>query len=71
VESPAHTRSSTTTRLGSCRLLALELAQVAKACKQLAPRTGRSCRNAVTMASVMLDEIRLRAHAGPIGEGGL
>src|SRR5918994_747851 len=37
VESPAGTRSWTKTRLGSCRLLALELAQ---ACEQLAPRTG-------------------------------
>jgi hypothetical protein len=46
-----------------CRLLALELDQVAKACEQLEPERARSCRNAITMASVMVDEIRLRAHA--------
>jgi hypothetical protein len=27
-------------------------------------------RNAITMASVMIDEIRLRAHARPLDEGG-
>jgi hypothetical protein len=53
-----------------CRLLALELDQVAKACDQLAPERARSCRNAITMASVMIDEIRLRAHARPLDEGG-
>jgi hypothetical protein len=51
-----------------CRLLALELEQVAKACEQLAPERARSCRNAVTMCSAMVDEIRLRAHARPLGE---
>ena len=51
-----------------CRLLALELDQVAKACKQLGPERARSCRNAITMASVMVDEIRLRAHARPLDE---
>jgi hypothetical protein len=30
------------------------------------PERARSCRNAITMAPVMLDEIRLRAHAHPI-----
>jgi hypothetical protein len=49
-----------------CRLLALELDQVAKACEQLEPERARSCRNAITMASVMVDEIRLRAHARPV-----
>jgi len=49
-----------------CRLLALELDQAAKACEQLAPERARSSRNAVTMASVMVDEIKLRAHAHPI-----
>ncbi|HZA76298.1 MAG TPA: hypothetical protein VE623_07900 [Acidimicrobiales bacterium] len=49
-----------------CRLLALELDQVAKACEQLAPERARSCRNAITMASVMVDEIRLRAHGRPL-----
>jgi hypothetical protein len=51
-----------------CRLLGLELDQVAKACEQLAPERARSCRNAITMASVMLDEIRLLAHARPLDE---
>jgi hypothetical protein len=32
----------------------------------LAAERARSCRNAITMASVMIDEIRLRAHAHPI-----
>jgi hypothetical protein len=45
-----------------CRLLDLELDQVAKATEQLAPERARSCRNAITMASVMVDEIRV---AGP------
>jgi hypothetical protein len=51
-----------------CRLLGLELDQVARACEQLAPERARSCRNAITMASVMVDEIRLRAHARPLDE---
>jgi hypothetical protein len=48
-----------------CRLLTLELDQVRKATEQLAPERARLCRNAITMASVMIDEIRLRAHARP------
>jgi hypothetical protein len=51
-----------------CRLLVLELEQVADACEQLEPERARSCRNAITMASVMVDEIRLRAHARPLDE---
>jgi hypothetical protein len=51
-----------------CRLLGLELDQVAKACEQLAPERAWSCGNAITMASVMVDEIRLRAHARPLDE---
>jgi hypothetical protein len=31
--------------------------------EQLHPERARSCRNAITMASVMVDEIKLRAHA--------
>ena len=46
-----------------CRLLALALDQAAKACEQLDRERARSCRNTITMASVMIDEIRLRAHA--------
>ena len=34
--------------------------------EQLEPERARSCRNAITMASVMIDEIRLRAHARPL-----
>ncbi len=41
-------------RIGEhCRLLGLELDQAAKACEQLAPERARSCRNAITMCSVM------------------
>jgi hypothetical protein len=36
-----------------CRLLGLELDPVAKACEQLHPERSRSCRNALTMCSVM------------------
>ena len=50
------------------RLLGLELDQVAKACEQLAPERARSCRNALTMCRVMVDEIRLRSHARPLDE---
>jgi len=32
------------------------------------PERARSCRNAITMCSVMVDEIRLRAHARPLDE---
>ena len=51
-----------------CRLLTLELDQVAETCEQLAPERARSCRNAITMVSVMVDEIRLRAYARPLDE---
>jgi hypothetical protein len=34
--------------------------------EQFDPERARSCRNAIRMASVMLDEIRLRAHAKPL-----
>jgi hypothetical protein len=46
------------------------LEEVRTVTEQLHPERGRSCRNAITMASVMVDEIRLRAHARPLGEGG-
>ena len=42
------------------------LAEVREATEQLEPERARSCRNAITMASVMVDEIRLRAHARPL-----
>jgi hypothetical protein len=38
--------------------------------EQLEPERARSCRNAITMCSVMADEIRLRAHARPLDEPG-
>jgi len=44
------------------------LAEVREVTEQLEPERARSCRNAVTMASVMVDEIRLRAHARPLDE---
>jgi hypothetical protein len=45
-----------------------ELAEVRTVTEQLHPERARSCRNAITMASVMVDEIRLRAHARPLDE---
>jgi hypothetical protein len=44
------------------------LDEVKRVTEQLAPERARSCRNAITMASVMVDEIRLRAHARPLDE---
>jgi hypothetical protein len=44
------------------------IAEVREVTEQLAPERARSCRNAITMASVMVDEIRLRAHARPLDE---
>jgi hypothetical protein len=46
------------------------LEEIRAVTEQLAPERARSCRNAITMASVMIDEIRLRAHARPLGEPG-
>jgi hypothetical protein len=45
------------------------LANVREVTEQLEPERARSCRNAITMCSVMVDEIRLRAHARPLEEG--
>jgi hypothetical protein len=44
------------------------LAEISAVTEQLEPERARSCRNAITMASVMVDEIRLRAHARPLDE---
>jgi hypothetical protein len=44
------------------------LEEVGTATEQFEPERARSCRNAITMASVMIDEIRLRAHARPLEE---
>jgi hypothetical protein len=48
--------------------MASQLDEVRTATEQLEPERARSCRNAITMASVMVDEIRLRAHARPLDE---
>jgi hypothetical protein len=45
-----------------------ELDEVREVTEQLAPERARSCRNAITMCAVMVDEIRLRAHARPLDE---
>ena len=42
------------------------LAEIRAVTEQLEPERARSCRNALTMADVMVDEIRLRAHARPL-----
>jgi hypothetical protein len=47
-----------------------ELDEVRTVTEQLEPERARSCRNAITMASVMVDEIRLRAHARPLDQPG-
>jgi hypothetical protein len=48
--------------------IATLLDEVRAVTEQLEPERARSCRNAITMASVMVDEIRLRAHARPLDE---
>jgi hypothetical protein len=48
--------------------MASQLEEVRTVTEQLHPERARSCRNAITMASVMIDEIRLRAHARPLDE---
>jgi hypothetical protein len=48
--------------------MATLLHEVRAVTEQLEPERARSCRNAITMASVMIDEIRLRAHARPLDE---
>jgi hypothetical protein len=46
--------------------MAGQLEEVREVTEQLAPERAQSCRNAITMCSVMVDEIRLRAHARPL-----
>jgi uncharacterized small protein (DUF1192 family) len=46
------------------------LDEVERVTEQLAPDRARSCRKAITMASVIVDEIRLRAYARPLDEPG-
>jgi hypothetical protein len=48
--------------------MATQLAEVRDVTEQLHPERARSCRNAITMAATMIDEIRLRAHARPLDE---
>jgi hypothetical protein len=48
------------------RVLEQGLAHLGTIVEQLEPDRARSCRNAVAMCAVMLDEIRLRAHAQPV-----
>jgi hypothetical protein len=48
--------------------MATELDEVREVTEQLAPERARSCRNAITMCSVMVDEVCLRAHARPLDE---
>jgi hypothetical protein len=47
--------------------MARALAEVRQVTEQLEPERARSCRAVVT-ASVMIDEIRLRAHARALDE---
>jgi hypothetical protein len=42
------------------------LEEIRTATEQLEPERARSCQNAITMASAMSDEIKLRAHAHPM-----
>jgi hypothetical protein len=42
--------------------------EVREVTEQLHPERATSCRNAITMCAVMVDEIRLRAHARPLDE---
>jgi hypothetical protein len=44
--------------------------EVREVTEQLPPKRAWSCRNAITMCSVMIDEIRLRAHVRPLDEAG-
>jgi signal transduction histidine kinase len=44
------------------------LEEVRTVTEQLHPERARSCRNAITMCRVMVDEIRLRAYARPLDE---
>jgi hypothetical protein len=49
-------------------MVARDLEEIRAVTEQLEPKRARSCRNAITTASVMVDEIRLRAHARPLDE---
>jgi hypothetical protein len=46
--------------------MATQLAEVREVTEQLHRERARSCRNAIAMASVMIDEIRMRTHSRPL-----
>jgi hypothetical protein len=48
--------------------LASLLDEVRAVTEQLEPERARSCRTAIILARTGVDEIRLRAHARPLGE---
>jgi hypothetical protein len=45
-----------------------DLVEIGAVTDQLEPDRSQSCRVVLTMATVMLDEIKLRAHARPLDE---
>jgi hypothetical protein len=49
-------------------MTARDLEEIRAVTEQLEPERARSCRNAITMALVMVEEIRLRAHARRLDE---
>ena len=49
-------------------MTARDLEEIKKVTEQLEPDRAQSCRNALVLAEVYLDEIRLRAHARPLDE---
>jgi hypothetical protein len=49
-------------------MTARDLDEIRAVTDQVEPERAAACRTVLTMATVMLDEIRLRAHAGPIDE---
>jgi hypothetical protein len=50
----------------ACRLVGLELDRLEQLVAQLHPERIRSCRTAVTLARVGVDEVRDRAHSRPL-----
>jgi hypothetical protein len=52
-------------------MAARDLDEIRAVTEQLEPDRAHSCKVAIGMTAVLLDEIRLRAHARPIEEGGL
>ena len=49
-------------------MTARDLSELGQVTDQLEPDRSQSCRVVLTMAKVMLDEIKLRAHARPLDE---